>query len=66
MDVTYMDVIYWTLKSPGKSTLQFLDAPVYYQDPFIRGVYFFGITREWYAFWQTIAGNDYKIFLKSH
>ncbi len=35
-------MLYYTIKSPGKSTVEFLDASVYYQDPFISGVYFFG------------------------
>ena len=36
-------MLYYTIKNPGKSTVEFLDASVYYQDPFISGVYFFGI-----------------------
>jgi hypothetical protein len=35
-------MLYYTIKSPGKSTVEFLNASVYYQDPFISGVYFFG------------------------
>lgn len=35
-------MFYYTIKSPCKSTVEFLDASVYYQDPFISGVYFFG------------------------
>ncbi|XP_028404468.1 proton channel OtopLc-like [Dendronephthya gigantea] len=35
-------MLYYTVKTPGKSTVEFLNSSVYYQDPFISGVYFFG------------------------